>query len=281
MADVGQIREHMEVVGADGVRLGTVDQVKGDRIKLTRASSGQGQHEGHHHFLPTGLVAAVEGNQVRLSANADVARNLFEDEENRQPLNAQSGGTQQFSTQQSSTTQQSTTTHKPEVHVSSEKPVWNWNRLGLGAAATLGVAAVAGAALLSRRNREDEDDFELRLETDETVRLIASDKVEGTKVVDRDGATLGTIKSFMVDKYTGRVAYAIMTFGGTMGLGSSYFPLPWPLLDYDVDKDGYALDITKAEMAQAPRFEANDQPEFTPEYRRTVISFYRPQAANA
>ena len=276
MADVGQIREHMEVVGADGVRIGTVDHIEGDRIKLTKASSGQGAHAGHHHYLPKGLVAAVEGNQVRLSANADVARNLFEDEENRTPVNAQSG-----SSQQAGTPQQTTARPVRAEESGSDKPVWNWNRLGLGAAATLGVAAVAGAALLSRRNREDEDDFELRLETDETVRLIASDKVEGTKVVDRDGATLGTIKSFMVDKYTGRVAYAIMTFGGTMGLGSSYFPLPWPLLDYDVDKDGYALDITKAEMAQAPRFEANDQPEFTPEYRRTVISFYRPQAANA
>ena len=133
---------------------------------------------------------------------------------------------------------------------------------------------------LTRRSKE-EDDFELRLETDETVRLISSDKVHGTAVVDRDGKTLGHIQNFMVDKYTGRVAYAIMSFGGTLGMGASLFPLPWPMLDYDVAKDGYALDITKEQMAQAPRFEANDQPEFTPDYRRTVIGFYRPVTASA
>ena len=67
------IREDMEVIGADGVHIGTVDRIEGDRIKLVRADSGQGSHEGHHHFLPLGLVAEVEGDKVRLSANADVA----------------------------------------------------------------------------------------------------------------------------------------------------------------------------------------------------------------
>ena len=74
------INEHMEVIGADGVHLGTVDKVEGDRIKLTKADSGQGSHEGHHHYISTGLVAAVEGDTVRLSANAAVAV-LFEEEE--------------------------------------------------------------------------------------------------------------------------------------------------------------------------------------------------------
>ena len=80
-----QIREHMEVIGADGVHLGTVDAVEGDRIKLTKADSGveiegaTGSHQGHHHYLPVGLVAAVEGDKVRLSANADVAHGM-EDE---------------------------------------------------------------------------------------------------------------------------------------------------------------------------------------------------------
>jgi len=81
MVDLNQIREHAEVIGADGVRVGTVDKVEGDRIKLTRDSAGQGSHEGHHHFIGTGLVAAVEGDTVRLSANADVAVTLFQEEE--------------------------------------------------------------------------------------------------------------------------------------------------------------------------------------------------------
>ena len=87
MTDLSQIREHMEVIGADGVHVGTVDHVEGDRIKLTKKDSsadvegaeGQG-HAGHHHYISAGLVAGVEGEQVRLSANADVAV-TFEEEE--------------------------------------------------------------------------------------------------------------------------------------------------------------------------------------------------------
>jgi len=80
MADTSQIREHMEVIGADGAHVGTVDKVTGDRIKLIKADSGQGSHEGHHHAIPLGLVATVEGDQIRLSANADVAVEIFEEE---------------------------------------------------------------------------------------------------------------------------------------------------------------------------------------------------------
>lgn len=80
MADLSQVKEHAEVVGADGVHVGTVDKVEGDRIKLTKKDSGQGSHEGHHHYISGGLVASVEANTVRLSANADVAV-TFEEEE--------------------------------------------------------------------------------------------------------------------------------------------------------------------------------------------------------
>lgn len=74
-----RIKEHMEVIGADGVHVGTVDRVVGHRIKLTKQDSGLGQHKGHHHFIDLGLVADVEGKKVRLSANADVAV-TFEEE---------------------------------------------------------------------------------------------------------------------------------------------------------------------------------------------------------
>ena len=86
MADASAIKEHMEVIGADGVHVGTVDKVEGDRIKLTKkdsgaqVSEGTGSHEGHHHFISLGLVAGVEGDKVRLSANGDVAV-TFEEEE--------------------------------------------------------------------------------------------------------------------------------------------------------------------------------------------------------
>jgi hypothetical protein len=80
MAARDDISEHMEVIGADGVHIGTVDRVDGDRIKLTKADSGQGSHEGHHHYISLGLVAGVEDDKVRLSANADVAVTLEEEE---------------------------------------------------------------------------------------------------------------------------------------------------------------------------------------------------------
>jgi len=67
------VKEHMEVIGADGVYVGTVDRIEGGRIKLTKKDSGEGAHKGHHHFIDKGLIAEVEGNKVRLSANANVA----------------------------------------------------------------------------------------------------------------------------------------------------------------------------------------------------------------
>lgn len=87
MADTSNIKEHAEVIGADGVHVGTVDHVQGDRLKLTKKDSGEGSHEGHHHYISNGLIAAVEddGSTVRLSANADVAV-TFEEEENSQQV---------------------------------------------------------------------------------------------------------------------------------------------------------------------------------------------------
>ncbi|MBX3561036.1 MAG: DUF2171 domain-containing protein [Sphingomonas sp.] len=76
---IDAVKEGMEVIGADGVHVGTVDRIDGNRIKLTKKDSGQGSHEGHHHYLSEGLIAGVEGDTVRLSANGDVAV-LFEEE---------------------------------------------------------------------------------------------------------------------------------------------------------------------------------------------------------
>lgn len=76
MADLSQIQEHANVIGADGVHVGTVDHVIGDRLKLTKTDSS----DGKHHFIAGGLVAAVDGDTVRLSANADVAVTFEESE---------------------------------------------------------------------------------------------------------------------------------------------------------------------------------------------------------
>lgn len=77
-----KIRENMDVIGADGVHVGTVDRVDGNRIKLKKSDSF-GKHEGHHHFIEMGFVAGVEGNKVRLSANADIAVTLEEEPSGR------------------------------------------------------------------------------------------------------------------------------------------------------------------------------------------------------
>lgn len=81
MADLSQIKEHMEIIGADGVHIGTVDHVEGDRIKMTKADSGS--HGGHHHYISGGLVAGIEGDRVRLSAAGQAAVLLEEEKDGR------------------------------------------------------------------------------------------------------------------------------------------------------------------------------------------------------
>lgn len=86
MVDTAKIKEHFEVIGADGVHVGTVDHVEGDRIKLTKNESGERAHHNHHHYISLGLVADVEGNKVRLSANADVAITFEEEKDGKSAL---------------------------------------------------------------------------------------------------------------------------------------------------------------------------------------------------
>lgn len=80
-----KIARNMEVIGADGVHLGTVDAVVDGRIRLAKRDSGEGQHKGHAHFINAGLVADIEGQKVRLSANAAVAV-TFEEEQSGKPV---------------------------------------------------------------------------------------------------------------------------------------------------------------------------------------------------
>ena len=86
MTNLDGISEHMEIIGADGVHVGTVDRVEDGRIKLVKDDAGEGRHQGHHHYIEGELVAGVEGDKVRLSANGDVAV-LDEEEADGKPLN--------------------------------------------------------------------------------------------------------------------------------------------------------------------------------------------------
>ena len=112
------------------------------------------------------------------------------------------------------------------------------------------------------------------VETDETARLIASNRVEGTAVYDRQGERLGDVYNFMVDKHSGQVAYAVMSFGGFLGIGESYHPLPWKSLDYSKDMGGYVVDVTREQLEGAPRYGREEDPWRDPAYGRTVHDHY-------
>ncbi|KAA2214886.1 PRC-barrel domain-containing protein [Teichococcus oryzae] len=89
--------------------------------------------------------------------------------------------------------------------------------------------------------------------------LIASDRVEGTAVYDPAGNRLGSVRTLMIDKVAGTVEYAVLSFGGFLGLGASSYPLPWNRLRYDIGLGGYVVDVTEAQLANAPSF-APDKP---------------------
>jgi sporulation protein YlmC with PRC-barrel domain len=97
------------------------------------------------------------------------------------------------------------------------------------------------------------------LEARETRHLIAADKVEGTTVYNRTGDKLGRIESVVLDKMSGKVAYAVLSFGGFLGIGDKHYPLPWGMLKYDTNLGGYAVDLDKKVLEGAPSY-AVDQP---------------------
>ena len=115
---------------------------------------------------------------------------------------------------------------------------------------------------------------ETDIEMDETLDLIASNKVEGTAVYDREEERLGTIYNVMIDKVNGQVEYAVLSFGGLFGLGSNYYPIPWEMLDYDTDLGGYVVEIDKERLQSAPNYSAGEQPVFDREYGTRVHDYY-------
>jgi hypothetical protein len=110
---------------------------------------------------------------------------------------------------------------------------------------------------------------------DETRRLIASSKVEGTPVFNRAGEQLGTVYNFMVDKISGQVAYVVMSFGGFLGIGESHHPLPWRALTYDTRLGGYMVDIHNDRLVDAPRYGADEDPFTDDEYGARVDAYYK------
>lgn len=104
--------------------------------------------------------------------------------------------------------------------------------------------------------------------------VISSDKVNGTNVYNPAGEKLGSIDHLMIDKLSGRVRYAVMEFGGFLGIGTDRYPLPWDTLTYDPGLEGYVVSLSKEQLEKAPRYERESIPEYTDEYGRRVYDYY-------
>lgn len=130
----------------------------------------------------------------------------------------------------------------------------------------------------SRQGRDNDRygnyDEDRNVAIDETSELIASNKVEGTRVYNRRGDRLGTVYNFMVNKRSGRVEYAVMSFGGFLGMGERYYPLPWNLLTYEERHGGYVVDLDERQLERAPSFGRHDDVRFDRGYGQHVNSYY-------
>ena len=108
-----------------------------------------------------------------------------------------------------------------------------------------------------------------------TGTLIAADKVNGTNVYNPAGDNLGSIDDIMIDKVSGRAIYAVMSFGGFLGMGAKFHPLPWATLKYDAQKGGYVVNLDKEVLEGAPSYARDSEFTWTRDYGREVDSYYK------
>ncbi len=107
-----------------------------------------------------------------------------------------------------------------------------------------------------------------------TGSLIAAGKVDGTTVYNTQGEKLGNVDDIMIDKASGRAIYAVMSFGGFLGMGESQHPLPWSQLKYDTGMGGYVVNLDKKKLEGAPTYDRGTPFEWTPDYGRKVDKYY-------
>jgi hypothetical protein len=116
--------------------------------------------------------------------------------------------------------------------------------------------------------------------SNETVSLIGSDKVEGTAVYGANDERIGSVERVMIDKRSGHVAYAVVSFGGFLGIGEDYYPIPWPNLKYDTRIEGYRTAVTEEQLKGAPKFSRTSEWDWSDRARdRSVDDYYGSQAA--
>jgi len=109
---------------------------------------------------------------------------------------------------------------------------------------------------------------------EETTALISGDKVAGTEVYNTAGDHLGEIHDVMLDKRSGHVAYAVMSFGGFLGIGEKYHPLPWSTLDYDTSQGGYVVNLSREQLEGAPVYADDTPPRWNREYEQDIHDYY-------
>jgi hypothetical protein len=115
------------------------------------------------------------------------------------------------------------------------------------------------------------------LQANETGRLISSEKVDGTAVYNLQGQRLGSIHHLMIDKFSGHVEYAVISFGGFLGIGESYHPLPWRTLTYSTNLSGYRVDLDTARLERSPRYTMSDPPDWSDrDYREKIDDYWIP-----
>ena len=112
------------------------------------------------------------------------------------------------------------------------------------------------------------------VESRETASLIGSDKVEGTAVYGADQKKIGTLERVMIDKISGKVAYAVVSFGGFLGMGEDYYPVPWVTLKYDTGLGGYLVNLTRDKLEKAPKYSESTGWNWTRENDRRVYDYY-------
>jgi hypothetical protein len=111
----------------------------------------------------------------------------------------------------------------------------------------------------------------------ETTSLIGSDKVEGTAVYGSDREKIGSIERVMIDKMSGKVAYAVLSFGGFLGMGEDFYPVPWSTLDYDTSLGGYRVNFTRDQLDRAPKYTESQGWNWSRENDRKVYDYYGAQ----
>lgn len=110
--------------------------------------------------------------------------------------------------------------------------------------------------------------------TNTVTSVVSSDRVLGTNVYNPNGDKLGSVEGLQIDKQSGKVHYAVMEFGGFLGVGKDVYPLPWDSLKYDTNLGGYVMSLTKEQLEAAPKYERDSAQDYNDEYGRKVNEYY-------